>query len=268
MTGRRNTFAHVKSFFTLHDLHEASQRKDLGHHGASYERRDKTEAWKQSVDEGYVTDVTKYMIGLFYKGSCFKKAEYYTKNMVCIAPKLRGRKVCCILHRVSRLCLNQPDTAFAAGSYQLVCMVENGRKTMTLCHYSAMLQEFDGTVKLTMLHISEEPGMMFRLTDVVERTHFLAEAEILYLESGHNRVFWHTWKEAVEVAGTLLHAESGLPDAFVRIHKSFIVNSLHVEKIDRCYAELTNGERLQIPVKKYTDVRKELIVKREWARQL
>lgn len=71
----------------------------------------------------------------------------------------------------------------------------------------------------------------------------------------------------MEVSGTLLNTESRLPDTFVRIHKSFIVNSLHVERINRCYAELSNGERLQIPVKKYTDVRRKLIVRRENARQ-
>lgn len=219
------------------------------------------------MDERYVTDVTRHMISLFYKESCFKRAEHYTKDMICIAPKHQGRKVCCIVHGVSRLCLNQPDMALVAGSYHLVCAVENGKKSVKRCHYSALLQDLHGTVKLTMLHISEEPGMIFRLTDVVERTHFLTEAEILYLESGHNRVFWHTWKEAVEVSGTLLRAEDELSDNFVRIHKSFIVNSLYVEKIDRCFAELSNGERLQIPVKKYTDVRRKLIVKREWIRQ-
>lgn len=220
------------------------------------------------MDEAYVADVTRHMIGLFYKGNCFKNAEFYTRNMVCIAPKLHGRRTCCILHCASKICLNQPSVAFVVGNYQLVATAESGRKGMTLCHYSAMLQDFDGSVKLTMLHISEEAGTLFRLTDVVERTHFLTEAEILYLESGYNRVFWHTWKEAVEVAGTLLHAEGGLPDTFVRIHKSFIVNSLYVKKIDRCYAELVNGERLQIPVKKYTDIRKELIDRKEWAKQL
>ena len=134
---------------------------------------------------------------------------------------------------------------------------------MSLYCYSALLQYRSGTPRLTMLHISEEPGRVFSLTDVVEHTYFLGEEEILYLESGHNRVFWHTGKETVEVTGTLLHTESRLPDSFVRIHKSFIVNSLHVARINRCYAELSNGERLQIPVKRYTDVRRKLIVKRE-----
>lgn len=132
-----------------------------------------------------------------------------------------------------------------------------------MCRYSALLQYRSGTLKLTMLHISEEQGKVFRLTDVVEHTYFLGEGQILYLESGHNRVFWHTQRETVEVPGTLLHTEGRLPDTFVRIHKCFIVNSLHVERISRCYAELSNGERLQIPVKRYTDVRRKLIVKRE-----
>lgn len=213
------------------------------------------------MNERYVCAVVRYMIGLFYMGDRFREAKYYTENMVCIAPQLQGRKVCRIVHCGCRLCLNGQSAASVVGSYQLVCSADD-RKTRTLCCYSALLQFVEGTPRLTMLHISEEQGMVFHLTDVVEHTYFLGEEEILYLESGHNRVFWHTRKETVEVTGTLLHTESRLPDTFVRIHKSFIVNSLHVEKINRCYAELSNGERLQIPVKRYTDVRKKLIVKR------
>lgn len=219
------------------------------------------------MDERYVCAVARYMIGLFYRGDRFKKAKYYTEDMVCIAPRPQEKGNCRILHRGCRICLNRPDAASVVGSYQLVCSEDNGRRGVSMCRYSALLQYVSGIPRLTMLHISEEPGKVFRLTDVVEQTYFLDEEEILYLESGHNRVFWHTGKKTVEVTGSLLHTESRLPDTFVRIHKSFIVNSLHVERINRCYAELSNGERLQIPVKKYTDVRKELIVKRESTEQ-
>ncbi|MCM1192412.1 MAG: LytTR family transcriptional regulator DNA-binding domain-containing protein [Butyrivibrio sp.] len=215
------------------------------------------------MNERYACAVIRYMIGLFYRGDSFKEAKYYTDDMVCIAPKFRRKRICRILHRTFRICLNEPAAVAVTGSYRLECITEGGRRVMPMCRYSALMQYRSGALKLTMLHISEEPGAVFRLTDVVEHTYFLGEEEILYLESGHNRVYWHTGKETVEVADTLLHAESRLPDTFVRIHKSFIVNSLHVERINRCYAELSNGERLQIPVKRYTDVRKKLIVKRE-----
>lgn len=215
------------------------------------------------MNERYVCAVARYMIGLFYMGDRFRKAKYYTENMVCIVPDHQGKDNCRILHRGCRTCMNGVDAASVVGSYQLVSSTDNGGSTMSLCRYSALLQYVSGTLRLTMLHISEEPGKIFHLTDVVEQTYFLGEKEILYLESGHNRVFWHTGKKTVEVTGTLLHTESRLPDTFVRIHKSFIVNSLHVEKINRCYAELSNGERLQIPVKRYTEVRRKLIIKRE-----
>lgn len=215
------------------------------------------------MNERYVEAVTRYMIRQFYIEGGFKKTKYYTKDMICIAPRIRENQVCRILDCGCRLCFNRQDAAFVAGSYQLVRMTDGGGKTRTLCRYSGLLQCLEGRLRLTMLHISEEPGLVFRLTDVGERTFFLSEEEVLYLESGHNRVFWHTEKETVEVTGTLLGAEGGLPDAFVRIHKSFIVNSLHVKKISRCCVELSNGECLQIPVKKYTDVRRELIGKRE-----
>ena len=217
------------------------------------------------MDERYACAIVRYMIGLFYRGERFRKAKYYTENMVCLAPGSPAKSNCRILHRGCRICLNGPDAASVVGSYQLICSTGNGGRNVSLCRYSALLQYISGTPRLTMLHISEEQGRVFSLTDVVEHTYFLGEAEVLYLESGHNRVFWHTGNETVEVTGTLLHTESRLPDSFVRIHKSFIVNSLHVERINRCYAELSNGERLQIPVKRYTDVRRKLIVKRESA---
>lgn len=215
------------------------------------------------MNERYVCAVVRYMIDLFYAGDRFREAKYYTEDMICIAPKNRKRSGCRTLHGECRICQNGPEAASVAGSYRLIRPADG--KVLSLCRYTALLQYVAGTPRLTMLHISEERGKTFRLTDVVEHTYFLGEEEVLYLESGHNRVFWHTGKETVEVTGTLLHTESRLPDTFVRIHKSFIVNSLHVERINRCYAELSNGERLQIPVKRYTDVRRKLIIKRESA---
>lgn len=214
------------------------------------------------MNERYVCAVARYMISLFYTEDKFRRAKYYTKDMTCIAPKTHGADNCRISHRGCRVCMNGSDAASVVGSYFLAVAADGGGRGVSLCRYSALLQYVSGDLRMTMLHISEETGKTFRLTDVVEHTYFLDERDVLYLESGHNRVFWHTGKETVEVAGTLLHTESRLPDTFVRIHKSFIVNSLHVEKVSRCYVELSNGECLQIPVKKYTDVRKRLIVNR------
>ncbi len=220
----------------------------------------------QGVNERYACAVVRYMIDLFYTGDRFRKAKYYTENMVCIAPR-RGEGGCRILHRGCRVCLNRQNVTSVVGSYQMICAAGDEKRKGAICRYSSVLENVAGTPRLTLLHISEEPGMVFRLTDVVEQTYFLGEEDILYLESGHNRVYWHTGRGTVEVAGTLTNTESGLPDTFVRIHKSFIVNSRHVETINRCYAELSNGERLQIPVKRYTDVRRKLIVRRESTRQ-
>ena len=219
------------------------------------------------MNERYACAVVRYMIDLFYTGDRFRKAKYYTENMVCIAPKLREESGCRILHRGCRVCLNRQNVTSVVGSYQMIGSADEDKRKGSICRYSSVLENVAGTPRLILLHISEEPGMVFRLTDVVEQTYFLGEEDILYLESGHNRVFWHTGKGTVEVTGTLMNIESRLPDNFVRIHKSFIVNSLHVETINRCYAELSNGERQQIPVKRYTDVRRKLIVRRESTRQ-
>ncbi len=212
------------------------------------------------MNKGYITAVTKYMIELFYQGDKFQRAEYYTKDMLCIAPEKQGRENERILHFYGRPYFNRSDTVLVTGSYYLCYKTQYGKEMKVRCQYSTLFQYINGVIKMTMLHISEELGKVFQLTDVIERTYFLQEAEVLYLESGHNRVFWHTAKEVVEVAGSLINTECRLPNSFVRIHRSFIVNSMHVEKIERCHVELSNGDQLQIPVKKYTDVKKKLIV--------
>jgi len=200
------------------------------------------------------------MIKLFYEGEKFRRAKYYKEGMVCIAPQVAGRTVGEIEHMDFNICFNKTDAAYITGGYRRRYRMDGGRMADTTCRYSALLQYLEKTIKLTALHITEEQGMVFCLTDVMERTYFLPQADVLYLESGHNRVFWHTGNGVVEVTGTLLGTEGGLPAPFLRIHRSYIVNSMHVEKIDRCYVELTNGECLQIPVKKYTGVRDKLLL--------
>ncbi len=211
------------------------------------------------MKEENVTAVIRYMIRLFYEGDKFQKSKYYTNNMICLAPEMTGRTIEKITYRNNWICYNKTDAAFITGRYHLDYRTGNGRKAKVFCYYSALLQYLEETVKLTVLHISERPGMVFCLTDIKERNYFVPEADIFYLEAGHNRVYWHTGKGIIEVTGALLHTENSLPENFVRIHKSFIVNSLHVTKIARCFVELSNGENLQIPVKKYKDVKKTLL---------
>ncbi len=215
------------------------------------------------MGEDSIVAAVRHILELFYRGEKFLKSKYYTENMVLIAPNISGRSDIELIHRDYKICLNREEAVCVTGSYGLFYTAADSRKIDAFCRYSALLKNAGGVFRIAALHITEQPGKIFCLTDVLETTYYLPESDVLYLESGHNRTLWHTGQEVIQVAGYLLDAEGRLPESFVRIHKSFIVNSLHVEKIGRCYVELSNGESLQIPVKRYISVRESLLESRE-----
>lgn len=109
------------------------------------------------------------------------------------------------------------------------------------------------------IHLSHAPeGRIYQIKDSRERIYWVHESNIVYLEALHNHVMWHCRKQTVEAVGQLGRLEHSLSDNFIRIHRSYIVNKKHVSLVARCYATMDNGDTLQIPVKKYCEVRKKL----------
>ncbi|MBQ2803046.1 MAG: LytTR family transcriptional regulator DNA-binding domain-containing protein, partial [Lachnospiraceae bacterium] len=92
-----------------------------------------------------------------------------------------------------------------------------------------------------------------------ERVFMIEEDELLYLEACHNHIIWHCKYFVVESVGSLKKLEEELSGSFVRIQRSYIVNKKHVRKIARCYAEMDNKEIIQIPVKKYCNIKNTIL---------
>ena len=207
------------------------------------------------LDKGDIAKIARTMIRLFYEGNQTQKSRYYAGDMVCVSPDITGRYESRISSPSCWVCMDRQDAVFLMGDCLVTYRTGNGCAKGAVCQYSMLLRKRDTGICLTALHISERTGKEFCLTDVMEHTYYLREADILYLESGHNRTYWHIGHKIIEVTGCLVHVEKELPDSFVRIHKSFIVNVIHVARIVRCSLELSNGDILQIPVKKYTEVR-------------
>lgn len=59
----------------------------------------------------------------------------------------------------------------------------------------------------------------------------LTEQEIYYVESDANYSVYHTKERKILVRSTLSNTLKSLPEKFIRIHKSFIINLNHVDKI-------------------------------------
>lgn len=70
-------------------------------------------------------------------------------------------------------------------------------------------------------------------------------SEIIYLESMGDYVHIHTDSTSITTKETITHFEDTLPNYFIRIHRSFIVNGSYVSAFS--YKELTvNGRKLPV----------------------
>ena len=89
----------------------------------------------------------------------------------------------------------------------------------------------------------------------------LAAERILYIETVKRtaRLLVHTESGTVMVNGKLPDFEQEYPDLFLRTHASYLLNPAHVKEIRRFAVILSDGTKLPIPEKKYTEV-KQLIL--------
>lgn len=92
-----------------------------------------------------------------------------------------------------------------------------------------------------------------------ESIYLLKENEILYIESQHNHIVWHCAGEVIVNKNSLTNVQEFLSEEFVRIHRCYIVNKLHIRVIRRCEVQLSNGDILPIPSKKFAKIKKKLV---------
>lgn len=82
------------------------------------------------------------------------------------------------------------------------------------------------------------------------------QKDILYLESERHEIRVHGKKEIFITSETLTQCEEKLKKAgFVRIHKSYLVNLYHVERMEKESLLLEGGERLFISRYRYPEVK-------------
>lgn len=86
-------------------------------------------------------------------------------------------------------------------------------------------------------------------------TFFIQPEDILYIEAVNINCIVHCNSRNPLVCLPMARLIEQLPDYFVRIHRSYIVNPHHISEIHRCYVIIENGDRLPIPEKKYKEIR-------------
>lgn len=86
----------------------------------------------------------------------------------------------------------------------------------------------------------------------------IAQADILYIESNGKKVEIHTVnsRESIDIYGTMDELEKELDENFYRCHRSYIVNMSHIAGYDNDSIYLTNGDKVYLTKKKYSEFKK------------
>lgn len=77
----------------------------------------------------------------------------------------------------------------------------------------------------------------------------IAFRDILYIESARNYVEFHTAQDTYRVKDSLLNVANRCPFEFVHCHRSYIINLLHLQKIEGRQITLDDGTRFSVSVK-------------------
>ncbi|MGN0696846.1 MAG: LytTR family transcriptional regulator DNA-binding domain-containing protein [Oscillospiraceae bacterium] len=88
-------------------------------------------------------------------------------------------------------------------------------------------------------------------------THYLLPSEILYIKANNKQSIVRTVNKTIITGQTIgrFIAEDILKKDFIRIHKSYLVNSAYVDKICRRSVTLTDGTQLPVSRNTYRDIK-------------
>lgn len=118
---------------------------------------------------------------------------------------------------------------------------------------------YNGIAECIHIYGTGPERLLFKVRSFHEETWFLEGAEILYIESSHNNVIWHCRKYQVESRDSLKRLGQCLPEAFVRIHRCYIVNVGQIHKISGNEVEMMNGDVLTIPARNGAKIQQEIL---------
>jgi DNA-binding LytR/AlgR family response regulator len=103
---------------------------------------------------------------------------------------------------------------------------------------------------------SEKPTrpLLFRTAEGGEI--LIAKDDLVYIEVFGNELVFHCKSESVRGTGSLSGVMEVLPEnQFYRSHRNFIVNLQYVQKIERYFFGMQNGEKVTVAKNRFTEAR-------------
>ena len=84
-------------------------------------------------------------------------------------------------------------------------------------------------------------------------------SEIMYVKAHRNDLVIVTTGENIEVKISISQFMELADSKFLKVHRSYAINTDYMSKLERYMVTMKNGEQLPVPVKKYNEIRDEMI---------
>lgn len=207
--------------------------------------------------------LTKYFLEQMYQTSITSVLSYLSRDIIWVDADMQyfygyhqvfshlqstvPSRPCNISQFHCRLTTSGHTTAIITGQYTIhsnyFCLIA----VWTLEH---------NQLNLLHLHISpsiphDRSGQMLTLSGRHSEHYYVSPDEIIYIEADNTACQLHSVFRTLYITLPLKQLAATLPGYFLRIHRSFIINSHHVKRVGRYEAELSDGTVLPIPEKKY-----------------
>ena len=102
-------------------------------------------------------------------------------------------------------------------------------------------------------------GKQITITDVNGAVRFIYLSEIMYVKAHRNDLVIVTTGENIEVKISISQFMELADSKFLKVHRSYAINTDFMMKLERYTVTMKNGEQIPIPVKKYNGVRDVMI---------
>lgn len=102
-------------------------------------------------------------------------------------------------------------------------------------------------------------GKQITVTDINGAIRFIYLSEIMYVQAQRNNLSIVLAGKQIQVKMSISEFIKLADHKFIKVHRSYAINSDFMSKLERYEVTMKNGERIPIPVKKYNEVRSEMI---------
>lgn len=102
-------------------------------------------------------------------------------------------------------------------------------------------------------------GSQITVMDVNGAVRFIYLSEIIYVKAQRNDLSIVMTNEQIDVKMNITEFMELANQEFLKVHRSYAINTDYMSKMERYTITMKNGEQIPIPMKKYNEIRDEMI---------